>query len=654
MPGNAPRQSMQRIRLPAGESRRLVTGYIRSRILDQVPPVLFMVLYLALFQLAVLGIPLQGALPVAAGVGLVILGLAVFIEGLSLGLMPLGETIGLRLPKKAGWPVVLLFAFLLGVLATLAEPAVSALKVAGASVRPWESPVLYALLNRHSWILVGSIGLGVGLGVVFSVIRYYRAWSLKVVVLVVLPLCLGMSTLAALDPKLAALVSLAWDSGGITTGPVTVPLALALGLGISRVVAKNESPLSGFGIVTMASLVPVVTVLAGAMLLAPGLPGPMSPADFAAPANRAAVGELFDSPAALEACLASLAAPGPADPAPRASATFQAPAPEQPVLPGLQLVRAAWNLFQASAQAVLPLCALLLLVLVLLRQRLARPDEVFLGIALALGGMFFLNAGLQTGLTPLGNAVGQGLPSTIRAIELPDSGRTIPDFDPGLVYRSVDEAGHSTSFFYLRAPEGLRTVPWEPERYDPAGHSYRLTSQRGPLFGSADQPWGMVVLLAFAFFMGFGATMAEPALITMGKTVEDITVGTFGKKQLMQAVAVGVGLGVGLGIVRLLVGLPLLWFLVPPYAVVVILTLLSDETFVNIAWDSAGVTTGPVTVPLVLAMGLGLGGQLGLSDGFGILALASVWPILTVLATGLVIKSHQDRLLAALDQRSDP
>lgn len=161
----------------------------------------------------------------------------------------------------------------------------------------------------------------------------------------------------------------------------------------------------------------------------------------------------------------------------------------------------------------------------------------------------------------------------------------------------------------------------------------------GPLFG---EHWGKFVAIGFAFFLGYGATLAEPALNALGDTVERITVGAFRKKLLMQSVAVGVGFGIAAGIVKMAYNLPLIWMLLPPYALVLVLTWLSPHSFVNFSWDSAGVTTGPITVPLVLAMGLGVGANVpGVSDGFGILALASVGPILTVLSVGLYTKHTQ-------------
>ncbi len=121
-------------------------------------------------------------------------------------------------------------------------------------------------------------------------------------------------------------------------------------------------------------------------------------------------------------------------------------------------------------------------------------------------------------------------------------------------------------------------------------------------------------------------------------TVEHLTNGAFKKKTLMTAVSIGVGFGIAIGVMKIVFDLPLAWLLIPTYLLALILTVFSSEEFVNVAWDSAGVTTGPVTVPLVLAMGLGLGAAVGAVEGFGILSMASIGPIITVLITGLWIK----------------
>ncbi len=158
---------------------------------------------------------------------------------------------------------------------------------------------------------------------------------------------------------------------------------------------------------------------------------------------------------------------------------------------------------------------------------------------------------------------------------------------------------------------------------------------------------GLFLILLFAFGMGYGATVAEPALNALGKTVEETTVGATRGTTLVRAVAVGVGIGMMAGVIRILYNLPMAWMILPPYLLMIPLTLLSDEDFTGIAWDSGGVTTGSVTVPLVMAMGLGLGSQLDIVDGFGILALAAAYTVLTVHLYGLMSLVRQRRATRA-------
>jgi len=135
----------------------------------------------------------------------------------------------------------------------------------------------------------------------------------------------------------------------------------------------------------------------------------------------------------------------------------------------------------------------------------------------------------------------------------------------------------------------------------------------------------------------------------LGMTVENLTNGAFKKSMLMGAVAFGVATGIMLGVLKLIIDFHIMYILVPGYAIGLILTLLSTEEFVNVGWDSAGVTTGPVTVPLVLAMGLGFGNALGSTEGFGILAAASICPIVAVLTLGLYVQfkvKREDRRMA--------
>ncbi|MCU0836717.1 MAG: DUF1538 domain-containing protein [Chromatiaceae bacterium] len=521
------------IKLRAEEAVALLRPYGSVRFKDQVKAVVPLALYLALFQILILRQLVEDSWLITGGLFAVIVGLMLFMEGLKLGLMPFGELIGHTLPRKSPLPLVLLITLLLGIGVTFAEPAIGALKAAGQNVSPERAPYLWLLLNRWTGALVLVIGASVGLAAVLGTLRFLYGWSLKPLIYASLVPVLGLTLYGASDPELAKILGLAWDAGAVTTGPVTVPLVLALGIGIAAAAGKGDSGLSGFGIVTLASLFPII----GVLLLTLYVAATVTPAEVLAAAS-----------AAGDAAASGLA----------------------------WHERSPWVEVVLGLRAILPLVLFLLLILKLvLKERLPRPQEMALGIGLTLIGMILFNLGLTYGLSKLGGSAGALVPAAF--MELPAA-----DGSPLYVY-----------------------------------------------------PVGLTLALAFAWVLGFGATIAEPALNALGVTAEQLTNGFFKKRTLILAVSVGVACGIALGVTKLVFDLPLVWLVVPPYLLAAVLTMMSSEEFVNVAWDSAGVTTGPITVPLVLAMGIGLGNATQAIDGFGILCLASIGPIISVLLTGL-------------------
>ncbi|MFW6245569.1 MAG: DUF1538 domain-containing protein, partial [Fibrobacterota bacterium] len=289
---------------------------------------------------------------------------------------------------------------------------------------------------------------------------------------------------------------------------------------------------------------------------------------------------------------------------------------------------------RVALQAIVPLTLFLIIILkVFLRERLARSDVILTGIVFAFIGITFFNIGMYFGLSQLGNQVGRVLPATFRNVELEEKLQVIRYFDTSIVNSAITPDGQREHFFYLKQDSRIEPLPYSTGNYDPETRQYEYVPTRGPIW----ERMGVIILILFAFVMGYGATFAEPALNALGLTVEELTVGTFKQSTIMHTVALGVGIGLAFGIVKIIWDIPLIYLIVPPYILVLFLTFISSEDYVNIGWDSAGVTTGPVTVPLVLAMGLGVGSQMGVVDGFGMLALASVWPILTVLFVGVVV-----------------
>ncbi len=524
------------INLNFGQVMELLAPYCGVRVFGQLKAVAPLAAYLMLFQLLVLRHPVDSAITLCLGLVAVVIGLAVFMEGLTTGLMPFGNIIGDNLPKKASMSVVLLIIGILGVGVTFAEPAIGALQAFGASVDVTKAPYLYELLNNWAFPLVLMVGAGVGLAAILGTIRFVRGWSLKPMIYCALFPVFILTGYAWFDPNLRSVLGLAWDCGAVTTGPVTVPLVLSLGIGIANAAGKGNSSLSGFGVVTMASLFPILAVL----ILAIFVSFTITPEAIIAAAKTAG-DVVVGQPSIWE---------------------------QTPVVETVLGVR-----------AILPLVLFLMFVLfVVLKSSLPNRMVTVYGLFLSILGMCIFNVGLTYGLGAIGSQTGGVLPAAFMQISI---------------------------------------------------------SESSPIYTLAT---GLAIVIGFAFLLGFGATLAEPALNALGLTVQELTNGAFKKSMLMYSVAGGVAVGIALGVSKVVIGFDLMKILLPLYVLGIILTVFSTEEFVNVAWDSAGVTTGPVTVPLVLAMGLGLGNAVSAIDGFGILSLASICPIVAVLSMGLVIK----------------
>jgi hypothetical protein len=140
----------------------------------------------------------------------------------------------------------------------------------------------------------------------------------------------------------------------------------------------------------------------------------------------------------------------------------------------------------------------------------------------------------------------------------------------------------------------------------------------------------------FSFAIGFSTTIAEPALMAVAMKAHQVSGGAIGAWSLRIAVALGVAVGIALGAYRIVTGLPIHYFIIGGYIVVVIQTIFTPRLIIPLAYDSGGVTTSTVTVPLVAALGLGLAetvpGRNVLIDGFGLIAFASLLPIMSVMA----------------------
>ena len=230
---------------------------------DSIRDVMPIVLVVAFFELVVLQQPVPNLGRILYGAVLVVLGLAVFIRGLELALFPLGESMADGFVRKGSLAWLLVFAFGLGFGTTVAEPALIAIAdeaaavaaQAGALENSEEARAGYALGLRL------TVALSVGAAIVIGVIRILKGWPIQYFIVAGY---IGVVIMTALAPE--EIIGIAYDSGGVTTSTVTVPLVTALGVGLASAIRGRDPMVDGFGLIAFASLTPMIFVMAYGML----------------------------------------------------------------------------------------------------------------------------------------------------------------------------------------------------------------------------------------------------------------------------------------------------------------------------------------------------------------------------------------------------
>ena len=232
--------------------------------------------------------------------------------------------------------------------------------------------------------------------------------------------------------------------------------------------------------------------------------------------------------------------------------------------------------FIATCRDVFPVLALIVgFQYLILRQPIPHLRQVIVGFGCVLAGLTLFLVGLERALFPLGRIMAEQL--------------SAPEF----VF-------------------GTKTVPENP------------------------QWWAYGWIYLFAALIGFATTIAEPALIAVAYKANQVSGGTISQWGLRLVVALGVAVGIALGTFRIITGTPLFLYIAAGYLIVVVQTVFAPKAIIPLAYDTGGVTTSTVTVPLVAALGLGLSGTIPgrnpALDGFGLIAFASLFPVITVMA----------------------
>ena len=217
------------------------------------------VVVVAVFQLLVLRQPLPDLAGLLGGLLMVLVGLTLFTKGLELGLFPIGEALAHALARRGSLGLLLTFAFALGFGTTVAEPALIAIADEAARVAAEGGVIADAAAARHDYAmgLRYTVALSVGAAIVLGVIRILKGWPIQ---WLIIGGYLGVVLMTSFAPP--EIVGIAYDSGGVTTSTITVPLVTALGVGLASSIAGRSPLVDGFGLIAFASLTPMIFVMA--------------------------------------------------------------------------------------------------------------------------------------------------------------------------------------------------------------------------------------------------------------------------------------------------------------------------------------------------------------------------------------------------------
>lgn len=488
---------------------------MRSKFFQTVKETFFSSLPLALIVTICLIIApfdsMQDYLKIIIGYICVVFGQAMFLVGLETSILPIGRMVGGSFAKYNNLAFVLTFGFVFGLLATVAEPALSVLAN--------QIGIIIPLVNRLLFIWI--TGTGIGLGVAIALVRIVKNINIKLVFAV---LYILVFLLVIFSPS--EFIAIAFDGSGATTGDVSVPFILALGLGISATFSKNKTNDDSLGIIGISSVAPIAAVLIYGIVLKVLNGGTLPPEN---------VYDMTTEKGILEIFLGNLG---------------------------------------DVALAILPI---ILISVPFLLFFVKLPKRTFLKLMLGvipvyLGLLIFLS-GIDFGFGFVGQYIGQ-------------------------------------IFFAPSRPEGFK--------------------------------W---LLLLVGFILGAAITVSEPAVTVLGDQIEELTNGHIKKMTIRVTLAIGIGFASLLSILKILTEINILYFLVPLYAVSLIMMIFTPKLFVGLAFDSGGVTGGALTsaflTPLTLSIAQSVaeerGGELSiLTNGFGIISFISVTPLIAIQALGII------------------
>jgi hypothetical protein len=237
---------------------------IWSALFDSLRDLLPIILVIGFFQLAVLQQPIPNFGEIAIGIALVVIGLTLFVQGLNMGLFPIGESMAYAFASKGNIFWLLCFAFALGFGTTIAEPALIAVAREAATVAAEGGMIAHTAESLKSYAqgLRYTVAISVGIAIMIGVFRIVMGWPIQYLIVIGYT---GVVVMTVFAPQ--EIIGIAYDSGGVTTSTITVPLVTALGVGLASSIKGRNPMVDGFGLIAFASLTPMIFVMGYGMMV---------------------------------------------------------------------------------------------------------------------------------------------------------------------------------------------------------------------------------------------------------------------------------------------------------------------------------------------------------------------------------------------------
>ncbi len=452
-------------------------------------------------------VPVSPAMMLAFLIGafMLILGMGLFTLGAEMSMTPMGEYVGAKMTASRKLWLILSVSFFVGVMITISEPD------------------LQVLANQISSIpnltLILSVALGVGIMLMVAMLRIVFRIRLKYLLLIFYTI---VFVLAFFVPR--AFLAVSFDSGGVTTGPMTVPFIMALGVGVAAIRSDDSGGDDSFGLVALCSVGPILAVMI--------------------------LGLIFNGDAS-------------------SVSDYTIPDVETSRDIIALFLKALPHYIKEVAIAVGPIVIFFLIFRACTGGRgMKGLGKILIGVVYTYLGLVLFLTGVNVGFMPIGHYLGLALA------------------DSRLAWIIV--------------------------------------------------PLGMII--------GYFIVAAEPAVHVLTKQVEEVTSGMIPGRVLSLALSLGVACSVGIAMLRILLGIPILYILLPGYLVALVLTFFVPDLFTSIAFDSGGVASGPMTATFLLPFAVGacdaLGGNV-VEDAFGVVAMVAMTPLIAIQILGLVYKLKQ-------------